>query len=46
MLAENGYQGKVARLGTAQVPIASARSMESVQLPNEDAIVAAVMDIL
>ena len=46
MLAENGYQGKVARLGTAQVPIASARSMESVQLPDEDAIVAAVMDIL
>ena len=46
MLAENGYQGKVARLGTAQVPIASARSMESAQLPNEDAIVAAVMDIL
>lgn len=46
MLAENGYQGKIARLGTAQVPIASARSMESAQLPNEDAIVAAVMDIL
>jgi 2-oxoisovalerate dehydrogenase E1 component len=46
MLAENGYQGKVARLGTAQVPIASARSMESMQLPDEDAIVAAVMDIL
>lgn len=46
MLAENGYQGKVARLGTAQVPIASARSMESMQLPDEEAIVAAVMDIL
>lgn len=46
MLAENGYQGKVARLGTAQVPIASARSMESMQLPDEDAIIAAVMDIL
>jgi len=46
LLAENGYQGKVARLGTAQVPIASARSLESAQLPDEDAIVAAVMDIL
>jgi hypothetical protein len=28
------------------VPIASARSLESAQLPDEDAIVAAVMDIL
>lgn len=46
LLAENGYQGKVARLGTAQVPIASARSLESAQLPDEEAIVAAVMDIL
>lgn len=46
LLAENGYPGKVARLGTAQVPIASARSLESAQLPDEDAIVAAVMDIL
>lgn len=46
MLAENGYTGKVARLGTAPVPIASARSLERAQLPDEDAIVSAVMDIL
>lgn len=45
-LAENGYTGKVARLGSAPVPIASARSMESAQLPDEEAIVSAVMDIL
>lgn len=46
MLAENGYRGKVARLGTLPVPIASARSLESVQLPDENAIVSAVLDIL
>ena len=46
MLVENGYTGKVARLGTAPVPIASARSMESAQLPDEEAIVLAVMDLL
>jgi 2-oxoisovalerate dehydrogenase E1 component len=46
MLVENRYTGKVGRLGTAPVPIASARSMESVQLPDENAIVLAVMDIL
>lgn len=46
MLAENGYRGKVARLGTAPVPIASARSLESAQLPDENAIVLAVLDIL
>ena len=46
MLMENGYRGKVARLGTASVPIASARSLESAQLPDENAIVAAVLDIL
>lgn len=46
MLAENGYKGKVARLGTAPVPIASARSLESAQLPDEQAIVSAVMNIL
>lgn len=46
MLVENGYRGKVARLGTAPVPIASARSMESAQLPDEQAIVAAVLNIL
>jgi len=46
MLAENRYRGKVARLGTAPVPIASARSLESAQLPDENAIIAAVMNIL
>ena len=46
MLAENGYSGKVARLGSAPVPIASARNMESTQLPDENAIVMAVMDLL
>ena len=46
MLAENGYRGKVARLGTAPVPIASARSLEGAQLPDEKAIIAAVMNIL
>lgn len=46
MLAENGYKGKVARLGTAPVPIASARSLESAQLPDENAIVSAVLNIL
>lgn len=46
LLAENGFQGKVARLGTAPVPIASARSLESAQLPDEKSIVAAVMDLL
>ena len=45
-LTENGYQGKVARLGSAPVPIASARSLECEQLPDEEAIVSAVMDLL
>lgn len=46
LLAENGYQGRVARLGAAPVPIASARSLESAQLPDEQSVVAAVMDLL
>lgn len=46
MLAENGYKGNVARLGTSPVPIASARSMESAQLPDENAIVSAALNIL
>jgi 2-oxoisovalerate dehydrogenase E1 component len=46
MLAENGYRGKVARLGTLPVPIASARSLESAQLPDEVAVMAAVMNML
>ena len=46
LLAENGYRGKVARLGTAPVPIAAARELESAQLPDENAIVAAALDLL
>lgn len=46
LLAENGYRGRVARLGTPPVPIASARSLESVQLPDEGAIIAAVLGML
>lgn len=46
LLAENGYAGRVARLGAAPVPIASARSLESSQLPDENAVVAAVMDLI
>lgn len=46
MLAENGYRGKLARLGTAPVPIASARSLETEQLPDENSIVTAALNIL
>lgn len=46
LLAEHGYQGQVSRLGTAPVPIASARSLESMQLPDEQAIVAAALDLI
>lgn len=46
LLAENGYRGRVARLGAAPVPIASARSLESMQLPDEHTIVAAAMDLI
>lgn len=45
-LAENGFTGKVARLGTPPAPIAAARSLESAQLPDEEAIVAAVLGML
>ncbi|WP_242463210.1 dehydrogenase E1 component subunit alpha/beta [Rhodocyclus tenuis] len=46
LLAESGYAGALARLGTVPVPIASARSLESAQLPDDAAIVAAVIDLL
>jgi 2-oxoisovalerate dehydrogenase E1 component len=46
MLVENGYRGNVARLGTLPAPIAAARSLESAQLPDENAIISAVLDIL
>lgn len=44
-LSEAGYRGRTLRIGTAPVPIASARSLERVQLPDEDAIVANVLDL-
>lgn len=46
LLAEHGYRGHVARLGAAPVPIASARSLESMQLPDEKTIVAAALDLI
>ncbi len=46
MLAENGFRGKVARLGTAPVPIAAARALESAQLPDENAVVEAALNLL
>ena len=46
MLAENGYRGKAARLGTAPVPIAAARELEGAQLPDEHAVVAAALNLL
>jgi len=42
-LAEAGYTGKVVRIGTAPVPIASARSLEREQLPDEQRIVERVL---
>ena len=45
-LAEAGYRGSVIRLGTPSVPIASARSLERTQLPDEKSIVANVVDMI
>ena len=45
-LAESGYRGELLRIGTPAVPIASARSLERAQLPDEDAIVASILDLL
>lgn len=44
-LAEAGYRGRVIRIGAPPVPLASARSLERVQLPDEQAIVARVLDL-
>lgn len=44
-LAEAGYAGKVNRLGMPPVPIASARSLEKLQLVDEQAIVDNVLDL-
>jgi 2-oxoisovalerate dehydrogenase E1 component len=38
-LAESGYRGRVARVGTSTVPIAAARSLERAQLPDEQMII-------
>jgi 2-oxoisovalerate dehydrogenase E1 component len=45
-LAEAGYRGKVIRIGTPPAPIASARSLERDQLPDESTIVSNVLDML
>ena len=45
-LAEAGYRGKVIRIGTPPAPIASARSLERDQLPDEQTIVSNVLDML
>lgn len=45
-LAEAGYRGKVIRIGTPPAPIASARSLERDQLPDEQTIVGNVLDML
>lgn len=44
-LVEAGYQGSITRLGTAPVPIASARSLERDQLLDEQAIIAHILDL-
>jgi len=38
-LAESGFRGRSMRMGSAPVPLASARSLERTQLPDEQAIV-------
>lgn len=43
LLAESGWHGRVARVGMAAVPIAAARSLEAMQLPDERDIVAATL---
>ncbi len=44
-LAEAGYRGKLVRIGTAAVPIAAARSLESTQLPDERVIADGILDM-
>lgn len=44
-LAEAGYQGRMGRIGAAPVPIAAARSLERAQLPDEETIIANVLDL-
>lgn len=45
-LAEAGYHGKSMRIGTMPVPIASARSLERDQMPDEKIIVDRVLGML
>ncbi len=46
LLAEAGFAGQVQRMGAAPVPIASARSLERDQIPDENAVVAAVLELV
>lgn len=46
LLAEAGYSGQLLRVGLAPVPIASARSLEREQIPDEQMIVASVLDLI
>ena len=46
LLAEAGYAGRVARVGMAPVPIASARSLERDQIPDERSIVACALGLI
>lgn len=46
LLAESGYTGQMLRVGLAPVPIASARSLEREQIPDEQMIVASVLDLI
>ncbi len=46
MLAEAGYAGRVSRIGMAPVPIASARSLEREQIPDEKSIIARVLELI
>ena len=44
-LAEAGFKGRVMRIGTPPVPIASARSLERAQLPDERSITARILEL-
>jgi 2-oxoisovalerate dehydrogenase E1 component len=45
-LAEAGYRGWIVRVGAPPVPIAAARSLEREQLPDEETIIANVLDLV
>jgi 2-oxoisovalerate dehydrogenase E1 component len=45
-LAESGFRGRVMRIGTPSVPIASARTLERALLPDEQAVVAGILAVL